>query len=155
MTSEDGKVFTANAYVTSGFGFFSFTKKLAEGNEQADWDEIAPMRIAALAPDTQVELNAEMPIGNDGENVDNAFKLTQGDFVITVDLENRWMKVVGSMLGDVNADGIVDVADVNSLSDVILGLKDASMFEGRADVNHDGEVNIADLNIVSNVILGQ
>ena len=56
--------------------------------------------------------------------------------------------------GDVNGDREVNIADVNCLIDVILGVKPASLYEGRADVNKDGEVNIADVNRVIDIILG-
>ena len=53
--------------------------------------------------------------------------------------------------GDVNADGEVNIADVNCLIDVIQG--GADTYEGRADVNADGEVTIADTNTVIDIIL--
>ena len=52
--------------------------------------------------------------------------------------------------GDVNADGEVNIADVNALIDAILG----GAGNRRADVNGDGEVNIADVNAVIDHILG-
>jgi len=56
--------------------------------------------------------------------------------------------------GDVNGDGEVNIADVNCLIDVILGVRTADEFEGRALVNDDDEVNIADVNAVIDIILG-
>ena len=56
--------------------------------------------------------------------------------------------------GDVNGDGEVNIADVNTLIDIILG---GSADEGtmkRADVNGDSEINIADVNTVIDMILG-
>ncbi len=52
--------------------------------------------------------------------------------------------------GDVNADGEVNIADVNCIIAVILG--DPDTYGGRADVNADGEVNIADINAVIDII---
>lgn len=57
--------------------------------------------------------------------------------------------------GDVNGDGEVNIADVNCLIDIILGVRSADEFEGRADVNEDTEVNIADVNAVIDIILGK
>ena len=51
-----------------------------------------------------------------------------------------------------NNDGEVNIADVNCLTDVIVGGNNT--YEGRADVNADGEVTIADINSVINIILG-
>ena len=55
--------------------------------------------------------------------------------------------------GDVNNDGEVNIADVNTLIDIILGgrFDDATML--RADVNEDGEIGIADINAVMDIIL--
>ena len=57
-----------------------------------------------------------------------------------------------SLLGDVNGDGEVNIADVNCLISVIQG--DTDDYEGTADVNDDGEVTIADINTVIDIILG-
>ena len=54
--------------------------------------------------------------------------------------------------GDVNGDGEVNIADVNTLIGIILSGDDGN--NSRADVNGDGEVNIADVNAVIDVILG-
>ena len=53
--------------------------------------------------------------------------------------------------GDVNLDGEVSVADVNSIIEVIL----KGVVNGTADVNRDGEVTVADINSVISIILGQ
>jgi hypothetical protein len=58
------------------------------------------------------------------------------------------------VVGDVNGDGEVNVADVNTITDIILG---GSADEGtmkRADVNNDGEINIADINTELDIIMG-
>ena len=52
--------------------------------------------------------------------------------------------------GDVNLDGEVNVSDVNTIIDVILGGNDVN---GRADVNDDGEINIADINMIISTIV--
>jgi hypothetical protein len=59
----------------------------------------------------------------------------------------------GFATGDVNGDGEVNVADVNSLNDIVLGGKTDEATFKRADVNSDGEVNLADINALINIIL--
>lgn len=49
----------------------------------------------------------------------------------------------------------MNIADVNCLIDIILGVRDASEFAGRALVNEDTEVNIADVNAVIDIILSE
>lgn len=53
------------------------------------------------------------------------------------------------VVGDVNGDGEVNIADVNAVIDMILSGKT----EDSGDVNGDGEVNIADVNTVIDLIL--
>ena len=79
---------------------------------------------------------------------------TQTNKYQVTDVTDQYLPYLDEIEGDVNGDGEVNIADVNCLIDVILGVKPASLYEGRADVNDDGEVNIADVNAVIDVILG-
>ncbi len=61
----------------------------------------------------------------------------------------------GNVIGDVNGDGLVTIADANAIISIILngtGSTDAATL-GRADVNGDGLVTIADANVVISIIL--
>ena len=53
--------------------------------------------------------------------------------------------------GDINGDGVVDIADVNACIDMILGLQDATAV---GDVNGDGNVDVADMNAIIDIVLG-
>ena len=55
---------------------------------------------------------------------------------------------VEPIVGDVNGDGEVNIADVNAVIAMILGTPD-----DKGDVNGDGEVNIADVNTIIAIIL--
>ena len=57
-------------------------------------------------------------------------------------------------VGDVNNDWAVDIDDVNTLINVMLGFVDPSTLRGKADVNGDGSIDIADVNDLVNKILG-
>ena len=63
------------------------------------------------------------------------------------------------MMGDVNGDQQVDIADVNAIIDVMLGkgslTPDPSDGEGSCDVTGDGQVDISDVNLVINLMLGK
>ena len=59
-----------------------------------------------------------------------------------------------SLLGDVNRDGSVTIADVTALVNIILG-KTADAETRLADVNEDGSVTIADVTALVNIILGK
>ena len=53
------------------------------------------------------------------------------------------------LIGDVNLDGEVDLADINAVVDIITGSSDYTI---TADVNGDGEINISDVNAIINII---
>jgi hypothetical protein len=55
--------------------------------------------------------------------------------------------------GDVNGDGEVNIADINTVVRIIQGYvaDDDTML--RADVNEDGEINIADINLIIKIIM--
>ena len=55
--------------------------------------------------------------------------------------------------GDINGDREVNIADINSVIDIILGNGVSDYVYSRADVNSDGELNIADINVIIDIIL--
>ena len=57
--------------------------------------------------------------------------------------------------GDVNGDGEINIADANSVIDiVVMGGNGGHTRMPAADANNDREVNIADVNFIINIILG-
>ena len=56
-------------------------------------------------------------------------------------------------LGDLNGDGVVDVADVNICINIILELNNDLDVRALADLNEDGNVDISDVNAIINIIL--
>ena len=64
----------------------------------------------------------------------------------------------GGLIGDVNRDGSITIADVTALVNIILGKDDAEPYQYdhlAADVNQDGSITIADVTALVNVILGK
>ncbi len=57
------------------------------------------------------------------------------------------------VIGDVNGDGEVNLADINATANIIMGGNADSDTMKRADVNSDGEINLADINAIINLIL--
>ena len=55
----------------------------------------------------------------------------------------------GGLVGDVNGDGEVNIADVNSLINIILSGEN----NPAGDVDQDGEIGIGDVNRVIAIIL--
>ena len=56
------------------------------------------------------------------------------------------------LLGDVNNDGIINILDVISCINIVLGTSD---YSDNADINQDGIVNILDIISLVNIILGE
>ena len=61
--------------------------------------------------------------------------------------------VASYQLGDVNADGKVNVADITVIANNILNLPNTTFIEAAADLNGDGKVNVADITCLANLIL--
>ena len=55
-----------------------------------------------------------------------------------------------TILGDINADGIINILDVILIVNIILGIND---FDVLADLNGDGNINILDIVALVNIIL--
>ena len=55
-------------------------------------------------------------------------------------------------LGDVNEDGIIDIADVVAASQLTAGVADSKYNSLAADANLDGKINIADVVMISTII---
>ena len=60
--------------------------------------------------------------------------------------------LAANMTGDVNGDGEVNIADINTVIGIILG--DNGNLKN-ADVNGDNEINIADVNMIVSIILSR
>jgi hypothetical protein len=66
-------------------------------------------------------------------------------------LQTEWAACVGtSLLGDVNSDGTLDILDLVTLANLILG----GQFNSIGDMNQDGQLDILDIVTLVNVILG-
>ena len=62
--------------------------------------------------------------------------------------------VIPTLLGDANRDGKVDVLDVTTIINYILGNNPTPFDKSAADVNDDEDVNVLDVTLVINIILG-
>ena len=58
-----------------------------------------------------------------------------------------------SVVGDLNGDGTVDIADVNICINIILEINQDEAVKVLADLNGDGNVDISDVNAIINIIL--
>ena len=61
------------------------------------------------------------------------------------------VSISGSLIGDINSDGIVNILDVVGLINIILGVADGNT---SGDINADGVYNVLDVVLLVNIILG-
>lgn len=59
-----------------------------------------------------------------------------------------------AVVGDVNLDGEVNIADVNELVEMIH-YPELATVDIDTDINQDGEINISDINCIIGIILGR
>ena len=61
-----------------------------------------------------------------------------------------------ALRGDVNNDGVVDIADVNIIINIMLCKDSADNYNGRAYITEgDNDIDIADVNDIINIMLGK
>ncbi|MBR4829341.1 MAG: CotH kinase family protein [Muribaculaceae bacterium] len=76
------------------------------------------------------------------------------DRIIWYNTRNNWMKKKMKStypVGDTNLDGVVDISDVTSLIDMLLGT--STMYRHAADVNLDGQPSISDATTLIDMLL--
>ena len=104
-----------------------------------------------------VNADASLPISNEytGNGYDaNADKLIfAGNDGTQFDLSDIAFKILSYLLGDVNVDGVVDVADYLAVANRILEKTPARFVEVAANVYEDKKIDVADYLGVANIIL--
>ena len=94
----------------------------------------------------------EIPENLEGKKFDiKCFVTLFNDAVELYPVEIKGEDGPAPVKGDINGDGVVDIADVNACIDMILGLQDATTV---GDVNGDGNVDVADMNAIIDIVLG-
>ena len=81
------------------------------------------------------------------------FNITVGGSAATASLRSIEYKDPRLVVGDVNGDGYVDVADIAAIIDAMAGNDQSSA--SAADVNGDGVVDVADISAVIDIMAGQ
>ena len=141
METTDGKIYTKDVYVIvtefapavkladndEGYGFFAFTTKLMDGAE--DWDGIAPYRFGAVSNGDFV-VNEDMFGQELSLTADNgqAFKIPEGYYQLTVDLENMKLTIDGNTLTGVSDLKFVNAKSVRYYN--LQGVESATPFDG-------------------------
>lgn len=158
--------------------------KVRQGNRYADetvtivaeqlpvsqYVDMAKYRIVCISPSNTaitghegilltitLKAHERKPVGDYNATLENViFAKTDGTkveldyvpFTITVEADEN------GLMGDVDRDGVVDVADVVQTVNYILGTEEDLFSTHNADVNGDGEVNIGDVVLIAGIIAG-
>ena len=151
MTEADG-VFTYTATIEEAKDYY-FVFTTATGT----WADVNGHRYGPTEANQDVVLGEEIATQL-STNDQAAYKLAAeaGEYVFTFDMANLKFKVdkIGTpgVPGDANGDGLVDISDVNSVINQMLG-KEAMI--PACDMNGDGKIDISDVNAVINKMLGK
>lgn len=70
-------------------------------------------------------------------------------FVVTIE------KSAAALLGDANDDGFINMSDVTTIIEYVLGKNPSPFVFANADVNEDGFINMSDVTSIINIILGK
>lgn len=90
-----------------------------------------------------------------GTGLDYTFTFNLNDLTFGIkEYEEPSVPDPSTLVGDVNGDGEINIADLNALVSILLGAEVDNYTIHRADANYDGEVNIADVNVLTDYILG-
>lgn len=158
--NAEDNIYTKTITFPDENNYFGFTTELAENNDDGGWAYIEPFRFGAVA-------EGENFIYNDSYNGQplsltwdeyKSFCIAAGEYNLTVDLTSMKLiikKVVPAHnydKGDVNHDHAVNISDVTTLIDYLLGI--GTVCEICADVNGDTVVNIGDVTALIDVLLG-
>ena len=74
--------------------------------------------------------------------------------IAKANITSSYAKSAELLIGDVNGDGVVDVADVSSVVSVMAG-DETGTTVARADVNGDGTVDVADISNIISIMAGK
>ena len=103
-----------------------------------------------------------IPLKVDESMVDGIYSVRFDDIILTeADGKTKHtvksfltqLEVVETVIGDCNSDGCVDVADIVTLVNYILGKTPANFVESAADVNGDSSIDVADIVSLVNILL--
>jgi len=128
----------------------SLTRLFGTGSETA-YSDYAGSEIAGSTTDF-ANYSVTFPVS---DNTATIGILTESSFF---QLKNLVLEYVTSLVGDVNRDGSITIADVTALVNIILGKDngDTPLYDhDAADVNADGTITIADVTALVNIILGK
>ncbi|MBR5101659.1 MAG: leucine-rich repeat protein, partial [Muribaculaceae bacterium] len=139
------------------------TSGLTKVEIPASVDYLGNMAMAGMKSLKEVTTKAKQ-VPNLGDKVREGVKQSNVDLMVRSNMvtsfaaANQWklfnIKALADVLkGDVNGDGVVDVRDVTTLINHILGYPVTVFIPEAADINEDGEIDVQDVTAIINLIL--
>ena len=118
--------------------------------------------LAAEIAQTQADNYASKENGGAGWELEGEYSAavqTIKDYLtqrfVYLDTKFRELAASSTRKGDINGDGDVNVADVTTLVDYILGKNPTNCNESACDINGDNEINVSDVTSLVDIILGK
>jgi spore coat protein CotH len=158
----------------NGNGIYTFTANIngnvwfvfADGQD-SDWNTFnANYRYGPGGNSSQdVGLGTDYATAKNNNNHSYKFTGSGQDYTFTFNLSTLHFRIdeyqepvdpdpISSLVGDVNGDGEISIADVTVLIDILLGGFANYDTQQRSDVNGDKEVSIADVTTLIDILLG-
>ncbi len=122
------------------------------------WDDVNANRYCPESAEEDQVIEAGETVTTQLSTGGKSYKFTGdgSEYTITFDLNNLCFKFEANgdqpLKGDTNADGVVDIADVNNAIDMMLGKAAQNLI---ADMNNDNQIDIADINAMIDLMLGK
>ena len=118
--------------------------------------------LAAEIAQTQADNYASKENGGAGWTLEGEYSAavqTIKDYLtqrfVYLDTKFKELSVSSTLKGDINGDGEVNVADVTTLVDYILGKNPMNCNESACDINGDKEINVSDVTSLVDIILSK
>ena len=151
---------TGTAFVKGDDGLWTATKEIAIGDEfkLVDQDDVWYGGVddngVGYFEITSGLINNGITLVTPGAN----FKMAvAGTYTLTADLVNKTLTLKDAAAGkpgDANEDGEVNVQDITTIINYILGNNPSPFNFNNANVNGDAAVNVQDVTLIINMILG-
>lgn len=108
--------------------------------------EGAVLNVTLETSESMTEGDYEVTISNINLTTPDETKITPADVTCKLTVNNN-------IPGDANGDGSIDVTDIVSIANAILGRPSNSFDATAADVNGDGSIDVTDIVVIANMIL--
>ncbi len=103
--------------------------------------------------DIPIVISEDIALGEHRICINNIVLTDKNETKYTVDNYSSLINIISATLGDPNADGVVDVADIVALANHILGNSTGTFLTDAADLNSDSNIDVADIVSLANKIL--